>query len=47
LREIVEEFKVDPSAIFYACKRLKITLKKRQRTFKKEVKKKEKFLLNK
>lgn len=28
LREIVEVFDVDPSTVFYACKRLKITLKK-------------------
>ena len=38
LKEIAEEFKVDPSSIFYACKRLKITLKKRQRIIKKEMK---------
>lgn len=31
LREIAEEFSVDPSTIFYACKRLKITLKKKRR----------------
>lgn len=47
LREIAEEFKVDPSAIFYACKRLKITFKKKQKTIKKEAKKEEKSLLNK
>ena len=29
LSEIAEEFGVVPSAIFYACKRLRITLKKR------------------
>lgn len=29
LREIAEEFKVTITAVFYACKRLKITLKKR------------------
>ena len=29
LRETGEEFQVDPSAIFYACKRLNITLKKK------------------
>jgi len=47
LREIAEEFKVDPSAIFYACKRLGITFKKKRRIIKKDVKKKEKHLLNK
>mgnify|MGYP003454568670 CR=1 FL=1 len=31
LREIAEEFKVTITAVFYACKRLKITLKKRHR----------------
>jgi transposase len=30
LREIAEEFKVTITAVFYACKRLKITLKKRR-----------------
>ena len=44
LREIADVFKVDPSTIFYACKRLKITLKKRQRTTRKDVKKKENLL---
>ena len=47
LREIAEEFNVDPSTIFYACKRLKITLKKRRRIIRKEAMKKEKCLLNK
>jgi transposase len=47
LREIAEEFKVDPSAIFYACKRLQITLKKRPKIIKKDAKKKEKYLLSK
>ena len=32
LREIAEEFGVTPTAVFYACKRLKITLKKRRRS---------------
>ncbi|CAF24285.1 IS630 transposase-related protein [Candidatus Protochlamydia amoebophila] len=27
-KELAKEFNVDPSSIFYACKRLKITLKK-------------------
>lgn len=40
LREIAEAFSTTLQAIFYACKRLKITLKKRQSTIKKEVKKK-------
>ena len=47
LREIAEEFKVDPSAIFYACKRLKITLKKRQKTTKSATRKQERYLLSK
>jgi transposase len=44
LREIADEFNVDPSAIFYACKRLKITLKKRRQSTKSGVRKKEKPL---
>jgi len=47
LREIAEEFQVDPSAIFYACKRLNITLKKRQRGIKNVVKKREGLTLKK
>ena len=42
LREIAEEFGVTPPAVFYACKRLRITLKKRQQITKNETKKKEK-----
>jgi len=42
LREIAEAFSTSLQAIFYACKRLKITLKKRYPTIKKEMKKKEK-----
>lgn len=38
LREIAKEFKVSITAIFYACKRLKITLKKRQPAIKKGMK---------
>ena len=41
LREIAEEFGTTIPAIFYACKRIKITLKKRRRTTKKETKKNE------
>ena len=44
LREIAEEFGVTITAIFYACKRLKITLKKRRPSIRKETKKKEKHL---
>jgi len=40
LREIAEEFDVTASAVFYACKRLRITLKKRQQITKNETKKK-------
>jgi transposase len=36
LREIAEEFSSTLQAVFYACKRLKITLKKRHPTTKKE-----------
>ena len=39
LREIAEEFKTTIPAIFYACERSKITLKKRRHTTKKETKK--------
>lgn len=42
LREIAEEFGVTLSAVFYACKRLKITLKKRCPSIKKGMKRKEK-----
>lgn len=41
LKEIADEFQVDPSAVFYACKRLNITLKKRQQATKSDVKKNE------
>ncbi len=41
LREIADEFGVTIQAIFYACKRLKITLKKRHLSIRKEMKKKE------
>jgi len=47
LREIAEEFSVDLTTIFYAFKRLKITLKKRHRVTKKEAKRKENDLLQK
>lgn len=36
LREIAEEFSSTLQAVFYACKRLKITLKKRHSTTRKE-----------
>jgi len=39
LREIAEEFKTTIPAIFYACRRSKITLKKRRHITKKEMKK--------
>lgn len=45
LREIAEEFCSTLQAVFYACKRIKVTLKKRPRTTKKEMKKSEKPLL--
>ncbi len=45
LREIAEVFSTSLQAVFYACKRLKITLKKRRRTTKKETKKKEESTL--
>ncbi len=41
LREISEEFGTTIPAVFYACRRGKITLKKRRRTTKKETKKNE------
>jgi len=44
LREIADHFGVTLQAIFYACKRLKITLKKRPRSIKKEPKKSEKSI---
>jgi len=44
LREIGKEFGSTIQAVFYACKRLKITLKKRHHTTKKEMKKNEKSL---
>lgn len=44
LREIAKEFGSTLQAIFYACKRLKITLKKRHPITKKEMKKSEKSL---
>ncbi|BBI17541.1 IS630 transposase-related protein [Neochlamydia sp. S13] len=37
LREIAEEFGVTIAAVFYACKRLKITLKKRHPSTRKEM----------
>ena len=40
LREIAEVFSTTLQAVFYACKRLKITLKKRQNIIRKETKKK-------
>ncbi|MDN3504614.1 MAG: IS630 transposase-related protein [Rhabdochlamydiaceae bacterium] len=42
LHEISEHFKTTAQAIFYACKRLKITLKKRHSSTKKEMRKEEK-----
>ena len=41
LREIAEEFKATIPAVFYACRRSKITLKKRRHTTRKETKKKD------
>lgn len=41
LREIAEEFGVTITAVFYACKRLKITLKKRHLSTRKGMKGKE------
>ena len=42
LREIAEEFGVTITAVFYACKRLKITLKKRHPSTRKEMNREEK-----
>lgn len=44
LREIAVEFNTTLQAIFYACKRLNITLKKRLRTTKKEMRRSERHL---
>lgn len=44
LREIAKEFCSTIQAVFYACKRLKITLKKRYHTTKKEMTKNEESL---
>jgi transposase len=44
LREIADVFSTTLQAVFYACKRAKITLKKRPRTIKKETKKNEQTL---
>ena len=44
LHEIGEHFKTTAQAIFYACKRLKITLKKRPSSTRKGMKKREKSL---
>lgn len=41
LREIADVFGVTIPAVFYACKRLKITLKKRSRSTRKEIMKRE------
>ena len=41
LHEISEHFKTTAQAIFYACRRLKITLKKRHSSTKKEMRRKE------
>ena len=41
LREIAEELGVTLQAVFYACKRLRITLKKRHPAIRNEMKKKE------
>ena len=43
LREIAKHFGTTLQAVFYACKRLKISLKKRPHTMKKERRKKEKI----
>ena len=45
LREIAEKFGVTIQAIFYACKRLRIILKKRQKITKSGMKRREKNLL--
>jgi transposase len=42
LREIAHAFEASISAIFYACKRLKINLKKRHHSIAREMRKKEK-----
>ncbi len=42
LKEIAQESGVTIPAVFYACKRLKLTLKKRSRSTKKEMKKNDK-----
>jgi len=47
LKEIAEVFDVDPSAVFYAFKRLKITLKKRRVSTKKGMRKRERTLFRK
>lgn len=44
LREIAEAFSSTLQAVFYACKRLGITLKKRSHTTKKEMKRNERSL---
>jgi transposase len=44
LREIAEVFGSTLQAVFYACKRLNITLKKRPLTTKKEMRKNERYL---
>lgn len=44
LREIAEEFSTTLQAVFYACKRLGITLKKRRHTTRKEMKRSERCL---
>jgi len=44
LREIAEEFGTTIPAVFYACRRSKITLKKRHPTTRKEMKKREGYL---
>jgi len=44
LHEISEHFKTTAQAIFYACKRLKITLKKRLSSTKKGMRKNERIL---
>jgi len=41
LREIAEEFNVTIPAVYYACKRLRVTLKKRPKTIKNVMRKKE------
>lgn len=46
LREIASEFGVTVTAVFYACKRLKITLKKRRPSTKKGTKQKGKSFVS-